>query len=304
MESLTAAEVTAAGHRVLEISKRQLIVEGLALVQEPPRLADDLFVVHTALPDPGHRKTDLLATARAFRFETALGERRGFAVTASFVGERNFNRFDVEDLVGSALGGRYYSRRDGQTPPADRDDWRVVLDGKTLWVARRPYDVPLHRRPWRQQTVVGSLHPPVAAAMARLARLEPGHRVLDPYCGAGTLLVEAHALEPRASYVGLDREPTAIAAARANSADIRWSRKKVDGSFDRIITNPPWGVRLPAGDLVRQLDQWQVSGRLVAIVTHDQAARLSTAWRIEERYDVSVAGQHARIVVAKRPVPD
>src|SRR5690606_16561977 len=104
-----------------------------------------------------------------------------FAVSASFLGRRTYTRFDIEDLVGAALvertGARYCSRRDGETPPRRRADWRVVLDGQRVRVAIRPFDEPLHRRDWRTQTVTGSLHPPVAAAIARLARIEPGHRV-------------------------------------------------------------------------------------------------------------------------------
>ncbi|HZX05684.1 methyltransferase domain-containing protein, partial [Kribbella sp.] len=201
------------------MSKRQVVVDGM--VEPLPRVADDLFVVYGAGPDPGRAKGGVAAAVRAAVREVP-GGRGAFAVSASFVGERNFNRYDVEDLVGERIarltGGRYCSRRGGRVPPEERSEWRVVLDGKTLWVARRPYAVPLHRRPWRQHTVAGSLHPPVAAAMARLAKLAPGQQVIDPFCGAGTLLVEAHHLEPGARYVGLDRDPAAIAAAKANWA--------------------------------------------------------------------------------------
>lgn len=315
LEALTAAEITAAGHRVLDITKRQLVVEGTALVATPPRLADDLFIIHGQVPDPGPYKHALVTATAALTAATAapyadrsssvLGEQHEFAVTASFVGRRNFTRFDIEDLVGQALVGRYHSRRHG-VPPTDRIEWRVVLDGKTMWLGRRPYDVPLHRRPWRQRTVVGSLHPPVAAAMARLAHLAPGHRVLDPYCGAGTLLIEAGLLEPRAQYTGFDRDPDAVAAARANSPALRLSRPA--GTYDRIITNPPWGVRLPTGRLPLELLPLRPGGRLVAILQPEQVAELSRTWRILEVHDVSVAGRHPRIVVArpyrKRPIPD
>jgi tRNA (guanine6-N2)-methyltransferase len=180
----------------------------------------------------------------------------------------------------------------------------VVLDGKTMWVGVRPYDVPLHRRTWRQRTVVGSLHPPVAAAMARLARIEPGMRVLDPFCGAGTLLVEAHALEPAASYWGIDRRPEAVAAARANSTAVQvqlGDAARVSGPVDRIVTNPPWGVRLAVGDLTPYWRVWRrvlaPDGVAVALLSQEQAALLETSWTVQAAYDVSVAGRHPRIVV-------
>ncbi|MFF1822606.1 TRM11 family SAM-dependent methyltransferase [Kribbella sp. NPDC058245] len=298
-EGLAAEEIAARGHRVVDVSKRQLIVEATdELVRRPPRLADDVFLVQDAVPDPGRTKDSLRSVSLTAK---AVGP---FAVSASFVGERNFNRYDVEDHVGAVLGGEYHSRRGGARPPAQRSEWRVVLDGKTMWVGVRPYDVPLHRRAWRQRTVVGSLHPPVAAAMARLARIEPGMRVLDPFCGAGTLLVEAHELQPTASYRGIDRRAEAVAATRANSTAVQvqlGDAARVSGPVDRIITNPPWGVRLAVGDLTPYLRAWRQvlapDGLVVALLSQEQAALLGTGWTVQAAYDISVAGQHPRIVV-------
>lgn len=314
LERLTAEEVVAAGHRVVDVLKRQLVVESSAIVGSPPRLADDLFVVYAAVTDPGRTRAALAAAIKSVRriVDPPPSEPTAVAVSASFQGERNFNRFDIEDLVGTALvdiaGGRYHSRRHGVVPPAERSEWRVVLDGKTLWVALRPYGVPLHRREWRQRTVRGSLHPPVAAAMARLAELTPGHKVLDPFCGAGTLLLEAHVLEPTAAYLGIDRDPNAIAAARANAsqASITWrcgDAANLSTTADRVITNPPWGVQLVIGDLTPYIRRWrqtlQPNGLLVAILNQNQIAHLTHDWTIHAEYDVSVAGRHPRIVVAE-----
>lgn len=324
LEQLAAVEMAAAGDRVIEVSTRQLIIEATSskIITSPPRLADDLFLIGADLPDPGRTKADLASLAPALRAELAVplphepGE--AFAVSASFLGRRTYTRFDIEDLVGAALvertGARYCSRRDGETPPRRRADWRVVLDGQRVRVAIRPFDEPLHRRDWRTQTVTGSLHPPVAAAIARLARIEPGHRVLDPFCGAGTILLEAHRIEPSASYTGIDRNPCAVAAARANSpgsGKITWrigDANNLDSerfSVDRIITNPPWMVRLGLGDLAPYVDRWRqvlrFDGLVVAIVNHHQARTLieDTHWQVFDVHDVSVAGQHPRFIVGQ-----
>lgn len=308
LEQLAAGELTEAGHRVIDTSKRQLVIEptSTTILTSPPRLADDLFLIEAAVPDPGHTKAAMAAAVGTLSIPPDDGD---FAVSASFHGRRNYNRFDVEDLVGELIGARYHSRRTGVVPASDRTDWRVILDGKTMWVGRRPFDVPLHRRAWRRRTVTGSLHPPVAAAMARLAEIAAGHRVLDPFCGAGTLLLEAQSLEPQATYVGIDHHPTAIAAARANSEHpITWqvgAAERLQGSFDRILTNPPWGVRLHLDDFKSYLAQWRrvlrPGGLVVAILNQSQAARLTAnpAWYVHAQYDVSVAGQHPRILVAE-----
>lgn len=138
-------------------------------------------------------------------------------MSASFLGQRTYSRYDIEDLTGRVLaegtGGHYHSHRDSVRPPRTRADWRVVLDGTRTRIAMRPFNAPLHRRDWRTQTVIGSLHPPVAAALAQLARIERGHRVLDPFCGAGTLLLEAHQIEARAEYLGIDNDQSAVTAS-------------------------------------------------------------------------------------------
>jgi 23S rRNA G2445 N2-methylase RlmL len=314
LERLTAAELTAAKHRVIDLSKRQLIVEpnDASITTDPPRLADDLFLIQAAVPDPGRTRPALTAamTAAMTDVRRHLGPVPGdLAVSASFRGQRNYNRFDVEDFIGEALqelsGATYHSRRTGTPPPQNRVDWRVILDGTTLWVGVRPFAVPLHRRAWRRQTVTGSLHPPVAAAMARLADIGAGHRVLDPFCGAGTLLREAHTLMPRATYLGIDRSPNAITAARTNTpAAVDWrigDARDLPDHIDRIITNPPWDIRLTIGDLTPYRNRWRRAGRVVAILNPEQAQSMQNdrTWQIHDSYELSVAGQHPRILIAQ-----
>ena len=116
LERLAAAELAAAKHRVIDLSKRQLIVEptSTTIITNPPRLADDLFVVQAAVADPGRTRPGLAGAMTAIPLLQCSGD---FAVSASFQGSRNYNRYDVEDFVGGALqklsGSRYHSRRNG-----------------------------------------------------------------------------------------------------------------------------------------------------------------------------------------------
>ncbi|GAA4943616.1 hypothetical protein GCM10023224_27990 [Streptomonospora halophila] len=327
LEHLAARELAEAGHRVVGSSKRQLVVEPTAAtaITDPPRLADDLFLVAAAVADPGRTRPGLAsaaAEARSLLIPPSWARAaEGCAVTASFHGRRNYTRFDIEDAVGAALrertGAAYHSRRAGTAPPADSVEWRVLLDGTTMWIGVRPFDAPLHRRSWRRETVVGSLHPPVAAAVARLARIKPGHRVADTFCGAGTLLLEGRELAPGAEYLGVHRDPRAIAAARANTprpGAVRWrvgdARHFAESHarVDRIVTNPPWDVRLGIGDLAPYARRWRRAlrpgGLVAAIVSRDQSAALAEdpRWHVLHVHEVSLAGRHPRIVVLQ-PAP-
>ncbi|WP_150461141.1 methyltransferase domain-containing protein [Nesterenkonia ebinurensis] len=325
LEPLAAAELTQAGHRVIDISTRQLLVElgSASIITAPPRLADDLFLIGADVPDPGRTKADLASLAGRLRRHLMIPlthrPREAISVSASFLGRRAYSRFDIEDLTGQVIAERtsgcYYSRREGNRPPPQRADWRVVIDGTRAMVAMRPFDAPLHRRDWRTRTVTGSLHPPVAAALSRLARIEPGHRVLDPFCGAGTLLLEAHRLEPGADNLGIDHDPTAIAAAQTNTAPrcaaITWCRGdardllNLGTKMDRIVTNPPWDVRVRIDDPRSHIDLWRRAirpdGLLIAIVNQSQAELLQDAarWHVTEAHEIAVAGQHPCIVIAQ-----
>lgn len=159
----------------------------------------------------------------------------------------------------------------------------------------------------------GSLHPPVAAAIARIADIQPGHVVLDPFTGAGTVLLEAARIQHDAHYLGSDRDRDALRLARLNAAQrpqIQWrpgdARQLAQFAprADRIITNPPWGRRQPIGDIEPYIDQWRLTlrpgGIAVAILNPAQARTFAQTpqWNVLAEFDVTVAGQPARIVSA------
>lgn len=170
-----------------------------------------------------------------------------FSITASFVGRRNYTTAEIKQACAgsiTAAHGWTYTPDDSE---ADLNV-RVFIEHGTAFVGVRLGARPLHRRPYKRAHVPGSLKPPVAAAMLALAEVEPGMRVLDPCCGAGTILIEAALSGAMAQ--GGDCDPGAVAAARANisaarvSADAReWDAcaLPLDGAFERVVTNLPWG---------------------------------------------------------------
>ncbi|MBB2908868.1 SAM-dependent methyltransferase [Streptosporangium becharense] len=262
--------ITRLGHREVHFCTRRPEPRTVRL-----RTADDVFLLAARSPDVGPARADvagLAGLAAVADTETLLrhrqdcggsGELTGVEVSASFLGRRNFNRYDAEDAVGLALSRRlgvgYHPRRGGSAPPAGHSAWRLTLDGTRATLMLRIADRPLHRRAYKLRTIPGTLHPPVAAAMAGLADIRPEHRVLDPCCGAGTLLVEAGALQPEARLHGFDLDPDALRAARANAAGSPAVTLRPadagdlplpDGSVDRVVCNPPWGAQVDARGLL------------------------------------------------------
>ncbi|GAB2864622.1 methyltransferase domain-containing protein [Streptomyces deserti] len=299
LETLVAAEILTTGPGTVTGLRHREVHFRTAGPVPRPRIADDVFLLAAEQEDIGpskhrlpalatladHTDTDHLLSLR--RTLTNAEDPTGVDVSASFLGRRAFNRYDVEDAVGRALSRRlgvpYHARRTGTPAPPGHWSWRLTLDGTRATLMLRVDDRPLHRRTYKRHTIPGTLHPPLAAAMAALADIRPGHHVLDPCCGAGTLLIEAALAHPGARCQGFDLSPEAVAAARANTGTgaVPLTIRRADagrlplpdGSVDRILCNPPWGTQAhPRGLLATAPDRWW--SELRRVLTPDGTAVL------------------------------
>jgi tRNA (guanine6-N2)-methyltransferase len=309
LEHIAAQELRERDCTVLAVSPRQLVLScPPVLLDHPPATVDDLFRLVLRTPDPGPTKPDLAQLTRALlRAPLDVDSGQCLSVSASTTGRRTYSRYDVEDAVGgilaSRLGAVYVSRRDGRVPPPNTVDWRVTVGPTGVHLGLRGARPPLHRRPWKVASVPGTLHPPVAAAMVRLAGIRPGDVVIDPCCGAGTLLVES-------PVSGLGGDIAGVTAARTNAAhrpDITWLTADArrlpypDASVDHVITNPPWDRQVTRlGNIPEFLREWRrvlrPGGRLTCLAPWPSLPGFHTL----ARYPVSLFGQHPVITVCER----
>ena len=133
-------------------------------------------------------------------------------------------------------------------------------------VELRPRLSPDPRFYFRESDVRAASHPPLAAAMARLAGRFEGDVVWDPFCGSGLELIERMLLGGVQRIYGTDISSAAIAIAQSNlscanvalppaqftCADFH-DFATIPGlgpeSVTLIITNPPMGRRVPVRNL-------------------------------------------------------
>lgn len=88
--------------------------------------------------------------------------------------------------------------------------------------------------------------------MLLMAGAAPGMSLVDPFCGTGTILIEA-ALQ-RLRVIGGDLQPTAARHAMTNAGNaqvhsriLRWDARKLPlapASVDLAVSNLPWGRQI------------------------------------------------------------
>ncbi len=142
----------------------------------------------------------------------------------------------------------------------------LVPIGGGVRLELRPRLSPDPRFAYRTGDVPAASHPPLAAAMARLAGRRDGEVAWDPFCGSGQELIERGLLGGASLLVGGDLDPEAVAVARANlaAAGLAGVRSRLmvadfrehamvpeltAGTVGLVVTNPPMGRRVPVKDL-------------------------------------------------------
>jgi tRNA (guanine6-N2)-methyltransferase len=267
--------------------------------------------------------------ARLAEVRTLPG-RPHFDVVTSIEGRRNYNRFAVENAVGSALApllrATHLARTaEGRAAGADQAAQpdltvRVFLRGTEAIAALRLAARPLHRRGYKQDTGPGTLHPPVAAALALLAEPATGATVADPFCGDGTIAIETALSHPDAHVLAGDIDAGRLEHARRNAsrAGVRVDFAQADAGgltrpaagLDAILTNPPWNLAVDAAGLLsRSLDRfWRrvpelmtASGLLCTVTDLELGApgRLhALGYRLALSTQVRLAGRVSHLLLA------
>lgn len=238
-----------------------------------------------------------------------------YSVTASFVGKRNYNTDEIKNAVTTGIGQtNRHSYAENDQPGAV--NIRLFIEHDQAYVGARVSDTPLHQRAYKTAHISGSLKPSVAAAMVRLARVTPRTLTLDPFCGAGTIPIEARLKGTPA--LGGDIEPEAVFAALANARSagvslpvLRWDSQKLplaSQSVQRVITNLPWGRQVAVEAelqhfyplVCKEIERVLAPGGRAVLLTN--AAQWVKGWSLQEenRLEISVFGQNPEILIFRK----
>jgi tRNA (guanine6-N2)-methyltransferase len=250
-----------------------------------------------------------------------------YHLVTQMTGEHGYRRADARKVLARGLVGKIPET----WREADEDAWVEVwltIQGNKAVCGLRLSDSTMRQRTWKREHLPASLRPTVAAAMVRLSETKPNHVVLDPMCGAGTILAEQHLAAPpyRAGPIrvlGGDISTNALHAAVTNlrrlgqTLLLRWDAARLpvaSRSVDRILSNPPFGKQLSTPEEVgpmyqRVLPEYdrvlKPGGRAVLLASEQELldeAAVEAGWKRERVVRVRVLGQPAVISVWRKPV--
>lgn len=176
-----------------------------------------------------------------------------------------------DSQTAEAISQRVFARRPNLLNDSRQAPWEISISESPGGVSLElsPKLRPDPRFSYRRGDVPAASHPPLAAAMARVAGVGLFQRecIWDPFCGSGLELAECILRGPVAHAFGTDlsEEATQIAAQNLAAAselsqfkpnisletgDFRTAQEMRAGrKLSLIITNPPLGKRVPVENL-------------------------------------------------------
>jgi 23S rRNA G2445 N2-methylase RlmL len=247
-----------------------------------------------------------------------------YRLVAQMTGSHCYRRVDAREALARGLAGKIPVSWRHVEENAAVEIW-LTIHGTTAVCGLRLSDRTMRHRTYKLEHLPASLRPTLAAALVRLAEVKPGQVVLDPMCGAGTILADLSQVLPRFQpplLLGGDREPAAVRAAAANLRRltrprlVRWDATRLPlgpESVDRLISNPPFGKQLGQPEEMGPLYQAMVQeydrvlrpgGRAVLLTSAFDQLRgpaRRVGWRLARQVRVQVLGQPAVAAVFEKP---
>jgi len=319
LKLLTAEDVFLLGWGTDKLTHRALDLEHMRKWTSKDVDWDELLRIHhTVRPKPKGKPT--------------------YRLVVQMDGQHVYHRKSVIEVFAKGLAGKFPASWRPAEENASVEFW-LTIDGSTAVCGLRLSDRNMRHRHYKIEHVPASLRPALAAAMVRLADIQTGQVILDPMCGAGTLLAET-LIYGRMQYrncnltlVGGDSDPSAVRATNVNLRQLispddddgprktdceltEWDAAQLpleDGSVDRIVCNLPFGKQIgdpreigPLYDTVLpEMDRvLRSGGRAVLLTSHVAAAKgamRAVKWKQGRYVPVRILGQKATILVGNKP---
>jgi 23S rRNA G2445 N2-methylase RlmL len=249
-----------------------------------------------------------------------------YRLVTQMTGTHGYRRMDAGKALAKGLAGKLPASWRFADENAAVEIW-LTIHGQTGVCGLRLSDRTMRHRTYKTEHLPASLRPTVAAAMVQLLDLRPRQVLLDPMCGAGTILAEQLALGrheqgAKIRALGGDLDLAALRLAEVNLKPVgrahlvRWDAARLplaDASVDGVASNPPFGVQLGEPEempalyrrLVHSCDRVLRPGGKAVLLVADlpplKEAAKKAGWKLERTVGVRVLGQRAAMTLWRKP---
>ena len=137
--------------------------------------------------------TELFDGVKALNWEDYIGKDDAFPVNGWSIDSQLHSIPDCQSIIKKAIVERlklkYSVSRFAETGPEYRIRFSIHKNSVTMMIDTSGEG--LHKRGYRRNSNAAPLKETLAASMCDLARIYPDTQLFDPFCGSGTLLIEA-----------------------------------------------------------------------------------------------------------------
>ncbi len=145
---------------------------------------------------PARSFEELFQGVKGLPWEGLLSREAAFPVTGSSLNSKLHSVPDCQAIIKKAvverLKAKYHISWFAEDGPAYRIRFRIMKDRVSITLDAS--GAGLHKRGYRPASVAAPMKETLAAALVKLARLRSDGSFIDPFCGSGTLLIEAATL--------------------------------------------------------------------------------------------------------------
>lgn len=175
---------------------------------------------------------ELFEGTYALNWEDYISRDDAFPVRGHAIKSQLFSVPDCQKIIKKAvakkLGGIYGISTLPETGIKYQIDFFIFKDRASLMIDLS--GTPLHKRGYRPETVAAPLRETLAAAVAKIARPREGVLFCDPFCGSGTIAIEA-AMQMKNIAPGINRVFAAESFPQFNESTWNLAREKARDSI-------------------------------------------------------------------------
>ena len=238
LEKLLGNEIDALGLRRLDTMDGRVTFEGeaadIARANIGLRLAERIYILLGSFPATSF--TELFDGTKNLPFEDWIGKYDQFPVKGHAIKSKLFSVPDCQSIVKKAVVERLSSHYGVKWFSENSDvkyqiEFFIFKDMAHLMIDTS--GIPLHKRGYRPEAGAAPIRETLAAAIALTARPREDTLFWDPFCGSGTIAIEAAMIATNRA-PGLNRQ--FVGESFPNLPKVLWTAAREDAA-SKIITD-------------------------------------------------------------------